>query len=804
MKIIYGILLIIMFCYSTFSQTVSIVDKTSLQPIAGARLLNISDTAIFVTTDAKGLADISSLKNSVSIYVEAEGFQSVTITYSEIQSAKFLVGLTERSYTTDEIVVSTSKFGRDIKYQPQQLDIIGSNNIEFMDQPTTAELLSSTGNILVQKSQLGGGSPILRGFEASRILLMVDGVRFNNAIFRAGHLQNVLRIDENVLERMEVLFGPGSVIYGSDALGGTMHFYTKLPVLSLTDKPKYSIGAYGRYGYAYSEKTGHLDINAGFKKFGVIASFTFSDFGDLKQGKYANPFINDLWDRTYYQGTLNGADTMIANDNVDKQISSAYHQYDILAKLLFQQSKNIQHILNFQFSNTNNVPRYDRLTELASNGTFSNAEWYYGPEKWLMGSYQLNVKSKKSFFSDASLILSYQDVEESRHNRSYKSKFRTDRTENVKVYSGNLDFNKQFGKHQLSYGLEGSYNDVKSVASKVNVKTDSIAPASTRYPVDGSNMSSFAAYVLENYMPHKNLNLTAGARFSIVNLNAKFIDTTFYHFPYTEIKQNQSALTGNLGLVYTAANDWRIAILGSTGFRSPNIDDLTKIFDTQAGVEVDVPNPDLKPEYLYSAELTLSKIFERSVKLQGTAYYSLLTNIMVTDKFQFNGQDSILYEGEMTQVVAKQNRDKGYIYGYNLSLDADITNWFTLSGTVNFTYGRVKTDSVDYPLDHIPPVFGKASMTLHLEKLRAEAYALYNGWKNIWDYNVTGEDNLSYATELGMPSWYTLNLKAAYQLQKNFSIEGGVENILDQRYRVFGSGISAPGRNYSITLRVRY
>ena len=94
---------------------------------------------------------------------------------------------------------------------------------------TAAELLWSTGSVLVQQSQQGGGSPILRGFEANRVLLVVDGVRMNNAIYRSGHLQNAITVDPNILERTDVLLGPNSILFGSDAMGGVIHFHTRTP-----------------------------------------------------------------------------------------------------------------------------------------------------------------------------------------------------------------------------------------------------------------------------------------------------------------------------------------------------------------------------------------------------------------------------------------------------------------------------------------------------------------------------------------------------------------------------------------------
>jgi hemoglobin/transferrin/lactoferrin receptor protein len=804
MKIILSVITIIALTVISYAQKVTVINKSSLQPVENAVISDGQDAKNSVTTNSLGEADISVLSKSTTINVEAEGYLNRTFVYSSIESNSFVIELTDKSYTTDEIVVSTSKFALDKATQPQQIEQITSREISFSNQQNTGDLLMNTGEILVQKSQLGGGSPILRGFEASRVLVMVDGIRLNNAIFRAGHLQNILRIDENILDRVEVVFGPGSSIYGSDALGGSMNFYTKDPVLSTGKKTLFKIGAYGRFSSVDEEKSGHIDFNIGAQKIGFLGSFTFSDFGDMKQGKNMSPFLKGVWDKNFTVERINGRDTAIANPDPYKQIPTAYHKYDGLAKVLFQQNKNISHILSFRYSNTSDVPRYDRLTEVTGSGVPRSAEWYYGPEKWMMGSYNLKLNNMKTFFSGASLVLAYQDIEESRHNRNFQNKFRTDRTEKVKVYSANLDFNKKMKNNELSFGLEAYYNDVKSEAQKVNVDTDSTAIQSTRYPVDGSNMMTLAGYITDNWQVHKYVNVNAGVRFSHVSLNADFVDTTFFKFPYSKIEQRQSAVTGNLGVAINPGYGWRIALLGSTGFRAPNVDDLAKVFESTAGSYVVVPNPDLKPEYAYTGELSLSKIFENRIKLEGNVFYTMVRDIAVLAPFTFNGADSIEYDGVLTQVVANQNKEKGFIYGYNLNLDADITDWFSMFGNVTFTYGRVETDSTDEPLDHIPPVFGKTGIQLKFNRFKGEFNVMFNGWKHVWDYSSSGEDNGVYATSEGMPAWYTLNAKAYYQIHKYLQLQVGVENILDQRYRVFASGISGAGRNFVVTLRANY
>ncbi|MEZ4689210.1 MAG: TonB-dependent receptor plug domain-containing protein [Ignavibacteria bacterium] len=224
-------LFILLFISSiSYSQKVILRDISNLQPIINATLTSGN---LSVKSDVLGMTDITSFEGSDKIVITSSDYITKTLSYSEIKSMNFTVLLYDKSYRTDEIVVSANKFDENVKYLPRQVEVLNSEDIAFANSQTTADLLQQTGTVFVQKSQLGGGSPVIRGFEANKVLIMIDGVRFNNLIFRGGHLQNVLRIDDNVLKRTEVLFGAGSTIYGSDALGGVMNYYTKDPILSL-------------------------------------------------------------------------------------------------------------------------------------------------------------------------------------------------------------------------------------------------------------------------------------------------------------------------------------------------------------------------------------------------------------------------------------------------------------------------------------------------------------------------------------------------------------------------------------------
>ncbi len=691
-----------------------------------------------------------------------------------------------------EIIISANKFEQLKKESPNQIEIITSKKIAFQNTANTANLLEQSGNVFVQRSQAGGGSPILRGFESSRVLIVVDGVRMNNAIYRAGHLQNVMRIDQNMLERAEVIFGPSSVMYGSDALGGVIHFRSKSPELNKTNAK-----GYVRYASAFGEKTAHVDFNLSRRRFGSLTSFTISDFGDLIQGSKRSEKYPNFGKRTFYVERQNEMDVSVPNKNENKQIGSAYSQNDFFQKFSFEQSKKINHLLNFQYSTSSDVPRYDRLTEVR-NGVPRFAEWYYGPEKRMMLAYQVELKDEK-IYDKAFFSAAYQNINESRISRGFNNVNRKTQTEEVNVFSINADFQKTLKNNSLNYGLEIVLNSVASKANFKNIITNLESKADTRYPDGKNGMNSWAMYLSDQLRINDKVILNGGLRYNSTNLSSEFIEKAFFPFAFNTIEQKTAAMTGNLSLLYNPSSKTKISLIGSSGFRTPNIDDLAKVFDSVTGTLV-VPNPGIKPEYTYNGEATIHQEIGKKITIEATYFNTYFQNAIVIDAFTLNGQSTVLFNNVTSKVIAAQNKSKAFVNGWNLSIYAKISSSLTFSSSLNQTKGIID-DAKNTPLDHIPPLFGRTSLKFQKEALQIEVFSLYNGWKKLKDYSPSGEDNLIYATPEGMPSWTTFNTRASYQIKRNFGFQLACENILNKNYRNFASGISSAGRNFMITLR---
>ena len=705
----------------------------------------------------------------------------------------------------NEIVISGSKFSEKKKNIVQKIDVLQAQQIREANAGNMADFLQQTGQVFVQKSQQGGGSPVLRGFEASRIQLSIDGVRHNNAITRSGHLQNSISFDQSALERIEVLSGPSSTIHGSDALGGVLTIKTKDPVFGKTKKITLnSTNALMRFATANQEKSVSAGFHLGNTRFGAYTQISFSDFDDLRQGKNGPDSNLLLWKRFTYVERINGKDSVVNNSNPLIQKFSGYSQFDVLQKFMVKTDKGVKHALNLQYSRSSNIPRYDRLSE-QSAGIPKFAEWYYGPQIRSLAAYTFEKNNLQGFFQEVSVNINHQFWEESRYNRRLNNPVLSARTEKINVAAYSVAFRKKHKQHELTVGSDGQFNFLQSQAEGQNLLTGAVSPIDTRYP-DGVNRMQLLSLFAQHIWKFKDTRwvLNDGLRLSYNNLHSTLVDTSIqFRLPFTELNQRNAALTGNVGVAFMPNNNLRLTANYSSGFRAPNFDDMTKVFESVAGQRLIVPNTTLKPEYSHNVELG-ARWQQGGSWLQGFVYYTALRNYIVTDRFTYNGNDSVFYDGSLTPVYASQNKANAYLYGAGVQGSHAFNQYVSVNGNVQYTYGRIKESTGVTPLDHIPPVTGRFGIRYDKKNAYTELFTLFNGNKPLAQYNVGGEDNLVYATPNGTPAWYTLNWRVGYSINERFRIQGAVENILDRNYRTFASGISAPGRNVVIALRYNY
>ncbi len=811
------IIVFLLVSVSVKAQQVKVLERESNLPIENVTIYNDSKDHL-IYTDKSGIADLSGFRDTDIISFNHLSFIEFEILKRDLSVLEFVVYLNKNAEWLDEIVLSASKGEEKRSRIAEHVAITSIEEIKILAPQTSADLLGNLPGVKVQKSQFGGGSPVLRGMEANRVLLVVDGVRMNNAIYRMGHLQNSITISPNIIERTEVIFGPSSVIYGSDALGGVIHYYTKTPKVS--DKNEINNAVYTRYSSINNEFTAEGNIELRNNKWASYTSISYSTFGDLKMGKNRNHGFRDWGKIVEYSNNTNTYynSNAVINSNATIQKNTGYNQTDILQKVAIPISNKNDLVFNFQYSTSSNIDRFDRLTEYYGD-ELKYAEWYYGPQKRLLISSQLKIISEKKWIEKGTLTAAYQNIKESRVQRKFSSLDRSYRNENVDVLSLNGDFFVPFTKDNtriFSYGFEVTHNNVNSKAygKTLDVYNNTVVGFSddfavqSRYPDGGSTYTSIASYANYRQNINKKMTLNTGLRFINTHLTAKWIDMTFITLPDFDISLNNSTATATIGFAYKPSLNWQLNSVISSGFRSPNIDDVGKVREKSGNVTV--PNINLKPEYAYNFETSVLKYFNNKKFQTGmNIYYTLLNNYIARDYFEINNSTTILYDGEEGNVVTNVNKGNAYILGSTFSFKGNLNNFWFAKGSLTYTKG--KTYDTKQPLSSIPPLFGLLEIGFEKERFQANLNWKFNAKKNRKDYNlIEGIDNLEQTpfnavtnSYYGSPSWNTFNFNVNYKHNNRLTFFLNIDNIFDIHYKEFASAISAPGRNFSLALLIK-
>lgn len=799
MKNIICLLLLALFFGQVQAQTITIRDAETGKALDQVTIMS-SEPHVFAVSNTDGQADLSEFKSAQAILFQSLGYQRRTLSYDEVVQLKFEVLLTPSDFELETVVVSATRWRQNTGDVPSEITVISGKDVQLQQPQTAADLLGVSGKVFVQKSQQGGGSPMIRGFATNRLLYTVDGVRMNTAIFRGGNIQNVISLDPFAIERTEVLFGPGSVMYGSDAIGGVMSFQSLKAQLSLNNETLVSGKADFRVSSANNERTGHFDVNVGWKKWAMLTSFSSFDFDHLMQGSngpedYLRPFHVQRQD---------SADIVVYQEDERLQIPTAYSQKNFMQKLRFSPNKAWDLNYALHYSETSPYGRYDRHNR-TRNGLPRYAEWNYGPQVWMMNHLQIEHSGSNAFYDQMNICLAYQNFEESRIDRALQGDIRSTQTEQVAASSINLNFIRFLSKRNtLSYGAEYVLNEVTSTGEELNINTGEQQVAAARYPQ--ANWNTFGAFINSQHRFNEKFLMQGGVRFTQYGIDATF-SPEFYDLPFTSANTSNSALTANLGMVFRPSSSWVMSTNLSSAFRAPNVDDIGKVFDSEPGA-VTVPNPDLEAETAYTADFSVGKVFNERLKFDASVYYTFLDNAMVRRNFTLNGQDSILYSGELSQVQAIQNAAQSQVYGVQASLELKLGAGFTFSSDFNYQVGEEELDDGNTSASrHAAPWFGVSRFTYKAKDLTLQLFAQYQGEVAHEDLALEEQGKTEiYAKDAEgntyAPAWYTINMRAMYQINENFSLSCGIENLDDQRYRPYSSGVSGAGRNFYSSLRI--
>ena len=816
------ILLFFLFTSISFGQQITVKDSETNEVLSDVAVFNDSRDKSTIS-DLNGNVDLGLFSNEKKIYFQLLGYSLLELYLDDIENESIVL-LSQESQNLDEVILSVARSASNVNQIAEKVSVIKSEDLFISSPSSGAEMLELSPGVRIQKSQGGGGSPIIRGFEANRVLIVVDGVRMNNAIYRSGHLQNSITIDPSNIERAEVIFGSSSVGYGSDAMGGVIHYYTKNPILKNSEKISSSFTS--NFNSANNSVSNNFNTNYSSNNWGSITSVSISKYGDIKIGKKRNHGFSD-WGLTpifsensrykyYAEPSIN------TNENIQK--NTGYSQVDLFQKFLFRIGADNLLNLNIQFSESSDIDRYDQLSVL-NDDSLKFSEWYYGPQKRLLISPSLKIFPRKKFMDKGVITLGFQKIDESRIKRKFESLNRSHQIEDLKVFSLNGDFDTSFDNgHNISYGIETTYNQNYSKAYDriLEVDNNQVIGVSkkyaipTRYPSDGSSYTSFASYVNWSWNMSEFFTFNIGTRLTFTKLKANWNDVISVNPQLSQVNLNTEALTTTISMKLRPTNKIQISTVLSSGFRNPNIDDIGKIRENN-GLLV-VPNTFLKPEYAYNLDLGIdyksldnknylslrgfSTIISRHI---GRAEYIVFSDITTPDL------STIIYNEEEVTTIANKNLGNRFIHGFSIDGYNDLNKNLKINYSLTYTKGD---NNESYgPLPSISPLFGSLSLSYIYKDLKIQSVFKFSDSKDPNEYSLGGEDGLEETpfiinqdgikSFLGAPKWSDLSIYASKKVSSNSTLRLGISNIFDIHYRTFASGISAPGRSIQAGLNLK-
>ena len=416
-----------------------------------------------------------------------------------------------------------------------------------------------------------------------------------------------------------------------------------------------------------------------------------------------------------------------------------------------------------------------------------------------------------SLYDQLIVIAAFQRIDEDRISRRFGGVLRNRQEEDVSVYSLTIDASKELGDKDywsVDYGFDIQHNSINSSAFDQNIQNGAITDqVLTRYASDANRLTNFGAYT---YVRKKNedesLIFHGGLRFSGSDYFLRYNRSDPVEWPvnfYEGIQGNNQSFTWSFGTSYKFHEDILLKSVVSTAFRSPNVDDLSKIRIN--GGEITFPNIELTPERSTNYELSVQSAGNSRLSWNLTGYYTRLHDAIIRQPFFGpSGQSTWISQGEELQIVGNKNVQNGEIYGLSANAIWTMSERFTSVGNISFTRGReIAQNSERIPLAHIPPTYGDFSLEYHLTDFTIKSAFRFNSAKPLEEFGGSA-DNPELATADGALAWSTINTYVQYDLTESWNISLALENILDKHYRPFASGVSAPGRNLIFSIQGKF
>ena len=678
----------------------------------------------------------------------------------------------------DPIIVTASRSKQPASTSPFTIEYIGEQELRSRAYRSLPEALINTPGVLVQRTGPGQSSPFIRGFTGFRTLFLINGVRLNNSVFREGPNQYWSTVDVYSIQQIELVKGPSSVLYGSDAIGGTLNAITKSP-------HTYGIGTqvessvYYRVSSAEKSHTIHgetsLTIN---ETFGFHMGATGQWFGDTKAG--------------HGTGTQN---------------DSGYDEWDVDFKAEYFFNPDTRLVFAYQRVQQNNVPRrHSTIFSESFEGTSLGSDIQRDLDQDRQLFYvQLHAEHVEgAFFDTLRTGVSWQEQGEIEHRIVSNA---TQRRAGFDVGTIGLFLHLETPTDigRLAYGVEFYHDNVNSFERRSNEAGPRI-----QGPVGDDATYDLLGIYLQNTIPvMENFDVVIGGRFTYAAVDAnKVVDGE--DDPITGdiigVNDDYSAFVGSIRGIYGLIPD-KLNLFGgvSQGFRAPNLSDVSASRSAASGI-FEVPALGLDPEYYLSFEIGL-KLREKTWGGQIAYYYTVIDDMIVRAP---TGTTTGGIPDE--QIVQGINAGDGFVHGVEAEAWWQFHPNFTLFGNVTWMEGRVDTftDVTD------PTSLTEAAITRQMpltgliglrfdstdRKWWIEGMVQMADNANILSFNDAGDTQR--IPPGGHESYGVASIRGGIRITPDVTLTAAVENITNEDYRVHGSGINQPGRNFVLGVEIKF
>jgi outer membrane receptor protein involved in Fe transport len=730
---------------------VEVRSATSGAPIVGARV-EVDGQHAGAVTDSGGIARLSGLPVGVAaVRISAPEHRPAQVSVDIARAETILhVLLAPVELRVDEsVIVSASRADRAASDVPRSTAVVTRTALDERADRTSPEALQDRSGGWVQKTNHGGGSPFLRGLVGNQVLVLIDGVRLNNATFRLGPNQYMNTIDAFSLERIETVRGSGSVQYGSDALGGVVNLISTLPVLSSGGRRAGGAVA-TRLVSSGMEQTLRAEGSVAGSRAGVRGGVTLRNFGDL-----------------------------VAGGSLGTEAPSGYQEFDADVAATWAPSPRTTFTGVFQSVYQEDVPRFDQVAQRGYD------VYEFDPQSRRLGYFQWRQLVSSGWLDVSRVTLSWQRSDEGRRRRRTGSELETTESDTVATVGVSADlYGRLASRAGWSAGIELYHDTVRSWRVDTNLVTGAAKPMRGLYP-DGATRRSVAAFAL-GHVSLGRAGVDVGARYTRDDVEAD--DSVFGPLDITP-----DAVVGSVSVLVPLGG--AVNAFGSVAqaFRAPNIDDLSTLGAFDFGVEI--PPDSLDPERSVSLEGGLKANTSRVAAT--LAVYRLHLRDLI-DRLPATFEGSPIWDGQA--VYQRANVGEAYVRGLEADAEWRVTGTLTLRGFVASTYGQQVT--VDAPMRRIPPINGlvgaryRWNRGLWLEAtLRAAGAQTRLAPGDVADHRIPPG---------GTPGWTVVNVTAGSRIGRSLILTGGIGNLFNEAYRTHGSGIDGPGRNAWLSARFEF